>query len=69
VTSTSRQRRAARRDAQRRGLDPERAIEKFGAAADQRTTDRRQNRSPDETERILRELGISDRRRQDRRRR
>lgn len=64
-------RRAARRTAARQaanGTDRQQALTRFGPAADERTSDRRQPRSPAETERILRELGIQDRRRQERRR-
>jgi hypothetical protein len=43
-------------------------VEKFGPAADERTHDRRTPKTAAETERILRDLGIADRRRQDRRR-
>jgi hypothetical protein len=46
----------------------EQALEKFGPAADERTTDRRTPKTPAETEAILRQLGIEDRRRTDRRR-
>ncbi len=46
----------------------EQALEKFGPAADERTSDRRTPKSADETERILRDMGITDRRRQERRR-
>ena len=64
----SRARRAERRAQQRRSAR-EQILDRFGPAADERTTpDRRTPKTPAETERILRELGIADRRRQDRRR-
>jgi hypothetical protein len=67
VTLSRRGRRFERRAAERRSMR-EQALEKFGPAADERTTDRRQPKTPDETERILREMGLVDRRRTDRRR-
>jgi hypothetical protein len=67
VTLSRRGRRAERRAAERRSMR-EQALEKFGPAADERTSDRRTPRTPQETEAILRSLGIEDRRRTDRRR-
>jgi hypothetical protein len=65
----SRQRRVERRAAERASARQQ-LLDKFGPAADERTTpDRRTQRTPQETERILRELGHEDRRRGDRRRR
>jgi hypothetical protein len=65
----ARQRRAERRAGERRSTR-EQLLEKFGAGADERALpDRRAPKSADETERILAELGIADRRRGQRRRR
>lgn len=64
----SRQRRVERRAAERASAR-EQLVTKFGPAADERTGDRRARRTPQETERILREMGLQDRRRQDRRKR
>lgn len=62
----ARQRRAERRAAERASARQQ-IVEKFGPAADERTHDRRTPRTPAETERILRDMGIADRRRQERR--
>jgi hypothetical protein len=67
VTLSKRARRFHRRAEERASLRQQ-TLERFGPAADERTADRRAQRTPQETERILRELGIADRRRQDRRR-
>lgn len=60
------QRRVAKRAAER--SEREKMLERFGADADEREKDRRRN-SAEENERILREMGVTDRRRLDRRRR
>jgi hypothetical protein len=63
-------RRRARREPQlaERRSAREQMLQKFGEAADTREGDRRKHRTQAETERILKQLGIEDRRRQDRRR-
>lgn len=60
--------RTLRRIAKRKS-EREAALEKFGEAADERKSkqDRREAKSQEETERILKEMGITDRRRMDRR--
>lgn len=68
---SNRKARLERRVAKRKALkeaENERlaALEKFGPAADERKQDRRKT-SEEETEKKLRELGITDRRRMDRR--
>jgi hypothetical protein len=68
------QRRAARpdheRSARKRELsDREQMLERFGRDAEERQHDRRKPQTPAERDRVLRDLGIEDRRRGDRRRR
>ncbi len=67
MTLSRRGRRFQRRATERRN-EREAALERFGAAADDRSSDRRTARTPAETERILRDMGLTDRRRQERRR-
>jgi hypothetical protein len=61
------QRRAAERTQAR--TDREAMLERFGRDAEERQHDRRKPQTPAERDRILRDLGIEDRRREDRRRR
>ena len=64
---SARQRRAERRAAQRR-TEREQALQRHGQAADERSgTDRRQPATEMDVERRLRELGLADRRRAQRR--
>jgi hypothetical protein len=61
------QRRATERTQAR--TDREAMLERFGRDAEERQHDRRKPQTPAERDRILRDLGIEDRRREDRRRR
>jgi hypothetical protein len=66
---SNRKARFERRVVKRKALKEEErlaALEKFGPAADERRADRRKN-SEEDSERILKEMGITDRRRMDRR--
>jgi len=67
TAARSRQRRAERRAAERASAR-EQLLAKFGPAADEREAKRdRRETTPEETERMLRRLGIEDRRRRQRR--
>jgi len=58
---------AERRAAAVEKSERQRTVEKFGPDAEERESDRRRN-DAEESERILREMGIADRRRRQRRR-
>lgn len=66
----ARQRRVERRaDERREGRSTrEQMLERFGRDAEERVADRRKPQTPTERDRILKQLGIEDRRRQERRR-